>query len=71
MEPLRITVTDDGIPFNPLEVAKPDTSLPLEDREIGGLGIHFVLSMVDELTYERTDHRNIVTLSKSRSFEQR
>ncbi|HEU5407825.1 MAG TPA: SpoIIE family protein phosphatase, partial [Nitrospira sp.] len=46
-----LTITDDGIPFNPLTVATPDLSLLLHEREIGGLGIHLVRSMFDEVTY--------------------
>lgn len=64
MERLKITIVDDGIPFNPLEAVKPDTSLPLEDRKIGGLGIYLVLNLVDELTYERSADRNVVILTK-------
>jgi len=62
---LKITIEDDGIPFNPLEADKPDTSSPLEERPIGGLGIHLVLNMVDKLTYKRDSNRNIVVLMKS------
>ena len=50
-----LTITDDGIPFNPLTVAPPDLSLLLHEREIGGLGIHLVRSMFDEVSY----HRNV------------
>jgi anti-sigma regulatory factor (Ser/Thr protein kinase) len=62
---LKITIEDDGIPFNPLEADKPDTSLSLEERKIGGLGIYLVLNMVDEFTYERDGNRNIVVFTKS------
>ncbi len=62
---LKITIVDDGRAFNPLEADKPDTSLPLEERKIGGLGIHLVLNMVDELTYKRDGNRNIVVFTKS------
>ena len=37
---LMLTVTDDGRPFNPLELTPPDINLPVEERPIGGLGIH-------------------------------
>src|SRR5262245_33106266 len=39
---LVLTVTDDGHPFNPLELPEPDTSLPVQERAIGGLGIHLL-----------------------------
>lgn len=61
---LRATVTDEGPPFNPLEAEAPDLTLPIEARGIGGLGIHIVRTMMDEVTYERVGVRNIVTVSK-------
>ena len=68
-ERLKITIEDDGMPFFPLEADKPDTSSPLEERPIGGLGIHLVLNMVDEFTYERTEDRNVVVIAKSLSMD--
>ncbi|MBS0182998.1 MAG: anti-sigma factor antagonist [Nitrospira sp.] len=59
-----LTITDDGIPFNPLTVATPDLSLLLHEREIGGLGIHLVRSMFDEVTYHRNVGHNVLTLRK-------
>ena len=59
-----LTITDDGIPFNPLTVAPPDLSLLLHEREIGGLGIHLVRSMFDEVTYHRNVGRNVLTVKK-------
>ena len=61
---VRVTITDDGPPFDPLAFASPDTALPVETREIGGLGIHLVLTMMDEVTYERRGDRNVVVLVK-------
>jgi serine/threonine-protein kinase RsbW len=60
-----VTVTDDGHPFNPLDLPEPDTSLPMEDRPIGGLGIHLLRKMSDRMEYERRDGKNQVTLRKS------
>ena len=48
---LVLTVTDDGIPFNPLDLPAPDTDLPLEERPIGGLGIHLLRRMSDRMEY--------------------
>ncbi len=59
-----LTIKDDGIPFNPLTVAPPDLSLLLHEREIGGLGIHLVRSMFDEVTYHRAVGRNVLTVKK-------
>lgn len=68
-----LTIADDGIPFNPLTVAPPDLSLLLHEREIGGLGIHLIRSMFDEVTYCRNVGRNVLTVKKklvSKSFVQ-
>ena len=62
---LVLTVSDDGVPFDPLAVAPPDTSQPLERRPIGGLGIHLVRHLVDEVTYERRRDRNVLTVVKA------
>jgi len=59
-----LTITDDGIPFNPLTVADPDLSLLLHEREIGGLGIHLVRSMLDEVSYHRAVGHNVLTVKK-------
>lgn len=61
---LNITVEDNGIPFNPLEIPEPDLDLPLEERKIGGLGLHFVRKMIGELRYERKAGRNVLFLKK-------
>ena len=61
---LMIGVTDDGIPFNPFTREDPDTTLSLEERKIGGLGIHLVKKMMDETSYQRRHNRNTVTLIK-------
>lgn len=59
-----LTITDDGTPFNPLTVATPDLSLLLHEREIGGLGIHLIRSMFDEVTYHRNVGHNVLTVKK-------
>ena len=61
---LRLTIDDDGLPFNPFEAAAPDTSLPMDERETGGLGIHLVRSMVDDVSYQRRIDGNSLTLVK-------
>ena len=64
---LVLTLTDDGKPFNPLESPEPDTSLPIEDRPIGGLGIYLLRKMFDRMDYAREDGKNRLTLCKSLS----
>jgi anti-sigma regulatory factor (Ser/Thr protein kinase) len=61
---LCATLSDDGRPFNPLDVAAPDTALPAEERPVGGLGIHLVRRMMDEVSYHRRADRNVVSLAK-------
>jgi sigma-B regulation protein RsbU (phosphoserine phosphatase) len=61
---LRLTIEDDGVPFNPFRVEAPDTSLSMEEREVGGLGIHLIRNMMDEVSYQRRIDRNLVTLVK-------
>lgn len=61
---LRIEVEDDGKPFNPLMDKEPiDMNLPLEEREPGGLGIHFVRSLTHNLQYNRSSDRNLLCFS--------
>jgi len=47
-----VTLMDDGTPYNPFDQMDPDTSLSLEDRDIGGLGVHLVKFLVDDYSYE-------------------
>lgn len=61
---IRITIEDDAKEFNPLSHDTPDTNLPVEERKIGGLGIHFVKKIMDKLEYERKNNKNILILTK-------
>ncbi len=66
-EALTIEITDDGKPFDPLNDAPTaDITGPLDGRHIGGLGIHLVRTMMDELRYKREDGRNHLILVKRR-----
>lgn len=59
-----LTVEDHGTPFNPLDCPPPDLTLPLEERPIGGLGIHLVRKLSDRVTYERRDDKNIIAVER-------
>lgn len=61
---LEITVKDQAVPFNPLELPEPETDLSVEDRPIGGLGIHLVRKLMDSLSYRREDDSNLLIMSK-------
>jgi serine/threonine-protein kinase RsbW len=54
----ELLVSDDGPAFDPLAAAEADTSLDVEDRPIGGLGITLVRRLMDSVEYERRDGRN-------------
>ena len=59
------TVQDDGAPFDPRKAPAPDLDAPLEDRQIGGLGMHLVRSTMDEIEYRREGDRNVLTVRTS------
>ena len=63
-EILTVILTDNAVAFNPTTSGKADTTTGLEDRNIGGLGIHIVTSFVDELAYKRIGDVNHLTLIK-------
>ncbi len=64
-EGMEVTIEDNGKPFDPTTVEEPDLSLPGEERPIGGLGIHYIRHMSDEMSYRRDDGKNILTISKN------
>ena len=59
-----VEVEDDGRPFDPLSVAEPVLDAPLEERQIGGLGIHLVRKTTDGLEYHRRQDKNVLVLRK-------
>jgi anti-sigma regulatory factor (Ser/Thr protein kinase) len=61
---LRVEVEDDGHPFNPLERLAPDISKPIEERPIGGLGIHMMRKALDGMEYRRAEGKNILLMTK-------
>ena len=63
-ERVTVIITDDGTPFDPFGRDAPDTTLPLEERQIGGLGIHLVEQLMDHVSYQRRDDHNVVVLVK-------
>jgi serine/threonine-protein kinase RsbW len=61
---LIIEFIDDGDPFDPLAAPPPDLEAPLEERDIGGLGIHIVRALADEVRYFRLEARNVIQFKR-------
>ena len=66
-DPLSVVITfiDNGVPYDPLAKADPDTTLSAEEREIGGLGVYMVKKSMDDITYEYKAGQNILTIKKN------
>lgn len=62
---LEAILSDDGDPFDPFAAPPPDLDTPLEERRIGGLGVHLVRTLSESFAYRREDGRNVVTLTFS------
>lgn len=61
---LRFELVDDARPFDPLSAKAPDLETPADSRQIGGLGIHLVRTIMDRVAYERVDGMNRLILEK-------
>ncbi len=62
---VKLVFTDNGRPYDPTEKPDPDTTLPAEERGIGGMGIFIVKKFMDSVEYACRDGRNILTLTKT------
>jgi anti-sigma regulatory factor (Ser/Thr protein kinase) len=61
---LSLRFVDDGLVFNPLLKEYPGQPVDIDDRPIGGLGIHLMKSLADDIIYERRESKNIVHIIK-------
>lgn len=61
---LVLKIQDDAKPFNLLEAPEPDLDIPFEEREIGGMGIHLIRTVMDEVEYARVEGKNVLTMKK-------
>ncbi len=59
-----VTLADDGEPFNPLDAPLPDTTLPLEERPIGGLGILLLRKTMDKVEYHYAHGCNVISFQR-------
>ena len=62
---LHFIISDSGKPFDPTAKEEVDTTLSAEERPIGGMGIHLIRQLMDDISYERKDDKNILRLSKN------
>lgn len=60
----KLTFTDEGQSFDVLEKETPDLGIPIEDRKVGGLGIHLVKTLMDDVSYIRKNDQNILSIVK-------
>jgi len=68
-EEMVFTITDSGTPFDPTQKEEVDTTLSAEERPIGGLGIHLVRKLMDSISYQYIDNKNVLTLKKKLNNE--
>jgi anti-sigma regulatory factor (Ser/Thr protein kinase) len=61
---LTLMIEDDGPSFDPLSLAAPDVTASLEERRVGGLGVHLVRQMMDAVSYQRLGGRNQLSMTK-------
>lgn len=63
---IKIEISDEAPEFNPLlQAPKPDFTSSLEEREIGGLGLHLVKNFTDEVSYKRISNKNVLIILKN------
>ena len=62
---VMVEVEDDGRPFDPLQAPPPDLAVPPAARRVGGLGLHFVRSLVDKVSYARVGPRNVLKMLRN------
>ena len=61
---VSFTITDSGAPFDPTAKGDVDTTLGVEERGIGGLGIHLIRQLMHSIDYQRDNGQNVLTLTK-------
>ena len=62
---LKFTLSDKGKPFDPTAIPEADVTASVEDRPIGGLGIHLVRNIMDQVAYRRIEGKNVLTMTKN------
>jgi len=62
---LTVVLEDDGMAFNPVDRIPPELPRRLDECNVGGLGIHLVKNLMDEVAYQRCANTNVLTLKKT------
>lgn len=62
---LVFLLTDNGVSFDPTQVEDVNTMLSIEERPVGGLGIFLIRSIMNEVSYQRLDGKNLLTMKKN------
>ena len=62
---LEFVIVDSGAPFDPTAAPEVDLNIPINDRPIGGLGIHLVRQLMDNVSYERKEEKNYLRMKKN------
>lgn len=61
---VTLTVADEAPPFDPADAPRPDLDAELDQREEGGLGLHLIRQLMDEVHHRAAPDGNILTLIK-------
>jgi len=61
---VTVSIKDTGAPYDPTSAPAPDLTSDIENRRVGGLGVHFMRELMDELDYECKDHTETLTMVK-------
>ena len=62
---LRVVVSDDAREFNPLEREEPNLGSDIEARGVGGLGVHLIKKLMDDIAYRRENGKNVLSMRKT------
>ncbi len=62
---LVFTISDSGVEFDPTTVEEADVTLSVEERGTGGLGIFLIRQIMDDVTYQRIENKNVLTIKKN------
>jgi anti-sigma regulatory factor (Ser/Thr protein kinase) len=65
-ERIDFTVSDNGVPFDPVDTPDPDLTADVKERPVGGLGIFLVKRIMDQVSYSRENGKNILSMTKIR-----